>query len=207
MLPCHSPSRNASLHRSRRASYFNGESAGKDIRESLAFIEVLWGNSESRKGKGMDHEGHEGSRRKILRDRTCFSWRIGARLFPIRSVDEAFDSVFQVDHVEVDEETERSAAEFEVGDDLRLMDRANCVHRLDFYDDEVLNEEVHTISDFELYAVINDEKPNLTYGPDARFPELVMQAGLVGAFQQAGAQLGMDFHRRRNDLVADFMCG
>ncbi|HEX4786007.1 MAG TPA: hypothetical protein VH350_16820 [Candidatus Sulfotelmatobacter sp.] len=47
----------------------------------------------------------------------------------------------------------------------------------------------------------------MTYGADPGLAQFVMQAGLISAFQQAGAQLGVDFHRGGNDLMADFMRG
>ncbi len=126
---------------------------------------------------------------------------------PARAVYEALDSILQVDHVEVDEQTERPAAKFEVGDDLGLMNKADWVHGLDFYDDKVFDQEVHAISDFKFDAVINDRKPDLAYGPDTCFAEFVMQASLVGAFQQTGAELRMHLHRRRNHPMAYFMRG
>ena len=107
----------------------------------------------------------------------------GLRLLPPTSIHEALDSVFQVDDIEIDEQSERSAAEFEVGDDLSLMNGRDAVHGLDLYDNNILDQQVHSISNFEFYAAIDDGKPDLTRGSNTRFLQFVMQARLIGALE------------------------
>ena len=57
----------------------------------------------------------------------------GLRLLPRSAIHKALDSVFQVDHIEIDEQSERSATKFEVGDDLSLMNGRDGVHGLDLH--------------------------------------------------------------------------
>ncbi len=107
----------------------------------------------------------------------------GLRLLPPTSIHEALDSVFQVDDIEVDEQSERSAAEFEVGDDLSLMNGRDGVHGLDLHNNNILNQKIHAISNFKFHAAIDDGKPDLTRGSNTCFLQFVMQARLIGALE------------------------
>ena len=57
----------------------------------------------------------------------------GLAILPRSAIHKALDSIFQVNHIEVNEQSERSATKFEVGDDLSLMNGRDGVHGLDLH--------------------------------------------------------------------------
>src|ERR1700687_3997431 len=124
---------------------------------------------------------------------------------PVRAVHKALNSVPRVDNVEVDQQSERSATEFQIRDDLSLMNRRDCVYRLDLHDDEILNHQIHSIPNFQLHTSIDHGKADLTFSLHARLVEFVVQAGLIGAFEQSSAQLRMNLHRSADDGMANFL--
>ncbi len=66
-------------------------------------------------------------------------------LFPARTVHEAFDAVFQMNNVKVYKQSEGFATEFEVGEDLSLMHRADGIDRLEFHNHQVFDKQVDPI--------------------------------------------------------------
>ena len=62
-----------------------------------------------------------------------------------------------MDDIEVDQQPEGLAAELQVGNDLRLMNRRDCIDRLDLHDDEALHDQIHSIADFQSYS--HDKRP------------------------------------------------
>ena len=57
------------------------------------------------------------------------------------SVHFAANSVFESTHVEVDQQPDFAPAQFEVGDQLRVMNRGQLIHRLQFHDHLVFYEQ------------------------------------------------------------------
>ena len=77
---------------------------------------------------------------------------------PSRPVDEPFNAVPEMYNVEVYKQSDTFTTEFEVRKDLGLMDRGDAVDRLDFHHHEVLDDQVHSISEIELHSPIDDGK-------------------------------------------------
>jgi len=66
---------------------------------------------------------------------------------PSSAVYKSSDAVFQVGNIEVYEKSEGSSTQFQVGNDLRLMNRCNRVHGLQFDDDQILNQEINSVTE------------------------------------------------------------
>jgi hypothetical protein len=107
--------------------------------------------------------------------------------------------------IEVDQQSNRSSAELEIRDDLRLMNRRNSLRRLDLHNDQILNQQIHAIPKIQPCTPVNHRKPHLSLGPDTRLLKFVMQASLVSAFQQSRTQLRMNFHCSSDDRAAHFL--
>jgi len=109
--------------------------------------------------KSFYHQGHEGTQRrinklrKLVRVPLCPWWLI--LLLPSRAVYESFDAVFQVSNIEVYEKSEGSSTEFQVGNDLRLMNGSNRVHRFQFDDDQIFHQEIDSVAEIQLNAIVN----------------------------------------------------
>src|ERR1017187_6065031 len=65
------------------------------------------------------------------------SWRLGAKSF-FESVDDAGDSVFNPDDVEVDEQPQSLISQLQIGEKLLLVHRRDGLDSLDFHDPQVL---------------------------------------------------------------------
>src|SRR6266496_2544542 len=86
------------------------------------------------------HRGHGGTQELVL---------------PPLAFDHPFDSVTQVEDVEIDQETYRYSAQTHVGQQLCLMNRVKGVDGFHFHYDSVFNDEVDAISDFELLTFVD----------------------------------------------------
>jgi hypothetical protein len=65
-------------------------------------------------------------------------------------------------------------------------------HCLEFNEYAVFNNEVDSISGFELYAVVDDGKPNLMPETDPVDGQLMTEACVVSALQAASSESAMD---------------
>ena len=71
-----------------------------------------------------------------------------------RLIHEPNDSILQVHDVEVDQQTNASLAQLEVGQQLRLMDRMKLQNRFHFDDDFVIDEQVDSISGTDFKSIL-----------------------------------------------------
>ena len=63
------------------------------------------------------------------------------------------------------------------------MDRGDAVDRLDFHHHEVLDDQVHSITEIELDSPIDDGKAKLSGRSKSSRPQFVLQTRGVGAFE------------------------
>jgi hypothetical protein len=68
---------------------------------------------------------------------------------------------------------------------LGLVDWVKGFHRFHVHYDPVLYDQIHTISEFEFMAVIDNRKADLGCCFEASGPEFMGQTRLIGAFQKA----------------------
>jgi len=107
------------------------------------------------------------------------------RFSPPGAVYEAFDPILQMYDVEVDQQSDGFAAQFEIRNNLSLMNRRDRIDRLDFDNHEIFDQQIHSIADLQFHAVVDDGKSDLARASNTRFVKLMLQAGLVGTLQQA----------------------
>ena len=74
---------------------------------------------------------------------------------PSRTVYKSFDAIFQVDNIAVYEKSEGTSTEFQVGDDLRLMNGRNRVHGFQFDDDQIFNQEIDSVTEIQFDAIVD----------------------------------------------------
>lgn len=68
-----------------------------------------------------------------------------------------------MDHVEVDQQSNGLAAEFEIRNHLCLMNGRDPFHRFDLHDHEIFHQQVDPISKFQLDPAIDYWKPYLSF--------------------------------------------
>ncbi len=93
-------------------------------------------------------------------------------------------------------QTDPNAAETHVGEQLSLMDRMDRLNTLHFHDHQVLDYQIHTTSQLNPLALIDDRQADLRGNGESTSLEFMGQTGLIGTFQQSRSKFGMDLHRR-----------
>jgi hypothetical protein len=119
------------------------------------------------------------------------------------AIDHALDPIPEVGDVEFDQEADSDAAEPHVGEQLGLVNGMDCLNAFHLDNDKVLDQQVYAISKFDPLALVNDAQSDLAGNVYALLPKFVQQAGVIGTFEQAWAQHGMDFHGCRHNLASD----
>jgi hypothetical protein len=119
--------------------------------------------------------------------------------FPIPSVDHAFNAIFQVGDVEIDQQPNAFPAEAEIRQKLSLMDRVDAIYALDLNNHQIFDEQINAITEFQFLSLVDHGQTNLSGHVKSSLAEFVRQASLVSTLQQPRAELGMDFHRRIDD--------
>jgi len=105
--------------------------------------------------------------------------------------DSSADPVPQVLDVEVDEQSDAFPTEFQVREQLRLVNGKNRFDRFDLDDHFVLNDEIDAISKRNGDVVVDNRKWLLSLERQTEAIQFVAQTYLVGTFKQAGTESGM----------------
>jgi hypothetical protein len=93
--------------------------------------------------------------------------------------------------------------ELQVGENLSEVQREQFLHRLEFDDDAVFDDEVNSVGGIELNAIIDDWKPDLMHEVDSIFRQLVAETRVIRTFQAAGSQSRVYFQRGAKNLFRD----
>jgi hypothetical protein len=112
-----------------------------------------------------------------------------------------------VGYVEVYEKSDGTSTEFQVRDDLCLMNGCDCFYGLQFYDDQIVHQQVDAIAEVQFNSVVDDWQSNLRLRLEAGFSEFMLQTGCVGALQKTGAQFRMNSHCCGYHRVTNFLRG
>ena len=119
-------------------------------------------------------------------------------------VDEPADSVFHHLDIEIEQQSDAAAAEFQVGQDLGDVDRLQSRNGFEFYDNQVFNEQIHTVARTQPKSVVNDGHRLLSLDTEITVEQFVRQACLIGRFQQSRAELSVDHDRRPDNKIGNF---
>jgi hypothetical protein len=85
------------------------------------------------------------------------------------------------------------------------MDGVEGIDGLHFHHDPVLDDQIHTISEFDLLSVVGHRQSDLCGDCESALSEFVYEAGLIGAFQKARTEQGMNFHRGVHNGAGDLI--
>lgn len=87
------------------------------------------------------------------------------------------------------------------------MDGCACVYGLQFNRHQVFNQQIYAVAKVELDSIIEVGEANLGFRAKACLLEFGLQTDLIGAFEKAGTEFGMDSRRGCDDRVADLLGG
>jgi hypothetical protein len=102
--------------------------------------------------------------------------------------------------VEVHEEAGPSTGEFQISEELSLVDRENVFDGFQLDDQISLNQEVDAVAAFDTEALVVHGKELLPFERKATQRELVCEALFIGRFEEPGSNDAMNFDARCNDL-------
>lgn len=112
---------------------------------------------------------------------------------------EAAEALLEEGDVEVDEESDGQAQEFEVGDELGFVDGEEAVHGFELEDDMAVDDEVETVAAVEGEAFVGEGERNLTLDVKFAQGELMREAVLVGRFEKSRPQVAVDLDAGADD--------
>ena len=120
-------------------------------------------------------------------------WAISAirrsRTFFSIPADPTADSLTQSSDVEVDEKPNALVTQFEVGEQLRFVNRQDCFNRFYFDDHFAFDEEVDTVTEFNNDAVVFDWKWFFGLERHVKTLQFVAQTGPVRPFEKPRTEL------------------
>jgi hypothetical protein len=114
------------------------------------------------------------------------------------SEDKALQAVFQAADVEVDEEALLYRSEPHIGEQLRFVDGHQFLHRFQFKDDFVGNEDIHTIATIYSHAFVFDGQRVLRNEPDIIQRQLARETVFVSGFEQSRPKHAMHLNGAAN---------
>ena len=107
----------------------------------------------------------------------------------------AHDAIYQNTRVEVHEQPHWLARKLEIRKQLCLVDGKHLLHRLQFDDDDAINQQVQALPAINAHTVVDDWDFNLPLDAMPALDKLVVQTGLVRRFEESGSQCTMDRNR------------
>jgi hypothetical protein len=103
-------------------------------------------------------------------------------------------------NVEVDEEPDFRATEFQVRQDLRFVDRQQLGDGLHFDDDAAFDEEIDSVACVNRHFIVDDRKQCLGFDGEPGVLKLVCQTHPVGPLQKTWTQTGVHAIGESQDL-------
>src|SRR5438093_12165399 len=102
------------------------------------------------------------------------------------------NTLLEMRNIEVDKKTELVTAEPQIRQDLRSMNGQYSLDALDFNHETVFDDEVNPIRGGQADPLVLDRQVHLVLKMQMRCCEFVEQARIVGAFEHAGAECGLN---------------
>ncbi|HUF68615.1 MAG TPA: hypothetical protein VMM79_08140, partial [Longimicrobiales bacterium] len=113
--------------------------------------------------------------------------------------DDSAESIAEELHIEVEQQTDVVAGQFQVCQNLRDVDGVEPIDRfqLDYY--AAFDKQIDPIAAVELRSLVNDGNRHLTLDGDTHTDEFVHETLLIGRLEQPGPQLAVHRDRGAND--------
>jgi hypothetical protein len=99
------------------------------------------------------------------------------------------DPLTQVRDVEVDEQSDTLATQFEVGEQLCFVDRKDGLNRFHFDDHLVFDEQIDAVAELDDEPIVFDRKWFLRFEGDAEALQFVTEARSIRTFQKTRSEL------------------
>ena len=113
--------------------------------------------------------------------------------------------LLQRDDIEIDELAEFKAGQFQIRQQLLLVDWVNVLGRLEFNDDQSRHDEVCSKTLVEFDAVVDDRNRHLSLDDQTALLQFMGQRNLIDRFEQARAELRVNLEGAVHDDLPDFV--
>lgn len=123
------------------------------------------------------------------------------------SVRQSCDAVFESSDVEVQQQSDLLAAQLQIRDQLRFMERDHFLDGFEFNDHTVFNKNVDPIADIQFHLVINHGQSHLTQRFKPSFAKLINKAGFISRLQQPRPEATMHLNPSRDDFGGERVVG
>lgn len=120
------------------------------------------------------------------------------------SHDEALETIFQANHVEIHQQTDLVPGQAQIGQQLRLVDRKHPLHRLDFQDQFISDDDVGPEPFIQQPIAIDDRHSDLPLKRNTRFRQFEAKTFLINRLQQPWAKLLVHLDRQPDDSLGQF---
>jgi hypothetical protein len=117
-----------------------------------------------------------------------------------KTLNDPANALLQQGDIEVDQESDRQLRKLEVGQHLRRVDGIERTYGLQFDQQCLLYDEIHSVPAIEVDSSVLDRQGELAQDLESHAAKLVDKARLVGGLEKAGAERSMDFHRSSDDF-------
>src|SRR5580704_15018859 len=116
---------------------------------------------------------------------------------------DAFDSVFEERDVEVDQQAEALAGQFEVGQKLCLENRDEVFDRFQFNENAILDEHVQAHVGVEANSFVDNRHGILCHKSETALAQFVAEANFVNRFGESWSERSMNFERCIDNLPSN----
>ena len=99
-----------------------------------------------------------------------------------------------MNNIEIDQQSHRPPAQSHVRKQLGFVDRIDGIDTFNFDNNGITDDQVDTIAEIDLFASVDNRQSHLTISSESAFSNLMQEAGVICAFEQAGAKRSMNFH-------------
>ena len=107
--------------------------------------------------------------------------------------------------VEIDQQPERFVIEFEVRDQLGLVDRLKFGDSFELHNQRTSNHKIEPIATIEAHLFITDRERPLSLEAKPSLRQFIRQAFFIRTLQQSGSKLPMNFDAQANYFAAQFI--
>ena len=105
--------------------------------------------------------------------------------------------------LKIHQESEAAFRHLEVGEELRLMNRRQCVDGLHLNHHRVLAQQIEAIARSDRNALVGDRQGDLSLDAEAPGRHLISQAMFIGRLQQTWPKTSMNLQSRINDCLRE----
>ena len=97
----------------------------------------------------------------------------------MKIVDEPFESILETENIKIDQQSDLSSTQFQVREQLRLVDWRDLIDCLELHDNKILDQQIQTVSDIKADAIVLNWLFDFGIGLETTFAQFMRQTGFI----------------------------